>query len=158
MKDLQAPQHFQYIIPIVEVLKELGGSGRAGEVTDLVVEKLDISESEINETISSGQSRIKNQIQWARFILVKTGYLKSSIRGVWSLTEKGFKAELTKEYLLYLYGQRKQIEKEYRKQRKEGNGSGESKGTEPIANGEVLQEDYRVSLPQCTKKPSTSRI
>ena len=40
MNDLKVPQHFRFIIPIIEVLKELGGSGRAGEVTDLVIEKL----------------------------------------------------------------------------------------------------------------------
>ena len=89
MTGLQVPQHFRYIIPIVQVLKELGGSGRAGEVTDLVVEKLHIPDDELNETISSGQSRVKNQVQWARFMLVKAGYLDSSTRGVWSLTEKG---------------------------------------------------------------------
>jgi hypothetical protein len=32
MPGLQVPQHFRYIIPIVEVLKELGGSGREGEL------------------------------------------------------------------------------------------------------------------------------
>ena len=40
MENLRVPQHFRFIIPIIEVLKELGGSGRAGEVTDLVIEKL----------------------------------------------------------------------------------------------------------------------
>ena len=118
MTNLKVPQHFQYIIPIVEVLKGLGGSGRAGEVTDLVVEKLDIPDEEVNETISSGPSRVKNQIQWARFLLVKTGYLDSSVRGVWSLTEKGIKSNLTDSDLLDLYEKRKVLEKEYRDGRK----------------------------------------
>jgi restriction system protein len=118
MKNSKIPQHFRYIIPIVEVLKDLGGSGRAGEVTDLVVEKLNIPEDELNEVISSGQSRVKNQVQWARFMLVKAGYLDASTRGVWSLTEKGLKLELTDQFLLDLYEQRKQMGKEYRKQRK----------------------------------------
>jgi restriction system protein len=118
MTNLKVPQHFRYIIPIVEVLKKLGGSGRAGEVTDLVVEKLNIPENELNEVISSGQSRVKNQVQWARFMLVKAGYLDASTRGVWSLTEKGLKLELTDQFLLDLYEQRKQMGKEYREKRK----------------------------------------
>jgi hypothetical protein len=40
MDNLKVPQHFRYIIPIVDALKELGGSGRASEVIDLIVEKL----------------------------------------------------------------------------------------------------------------------
>jgi len=117
MQDFRVPQHFRYIIPVLEVLKELGGSGRAGEVVDLVVEKLDIPDHVMNETIPSGQSRVRNQIQWARFFLVKTGYVDSSKRGVWSLTEKGLNAALSESDLLELYDQRKLMEKEYREQR-----------------------------------------
>jgi restriction system protein len=107
MDNLRIPQHFRFLIPIIEVLKELGGSGRAGEVTDLVIEKLNIPEDELSETIKSGASRIKNQIQWARLALVKAGYLDSSQRGVWSLNEKGRNAHLTDQDLLALYEERK---------------------------------------------------
>ena len=115
MDNLRVPQHFRFIIPLVEVLKELGGSGKAGEVIDLVIEKLNISEDELNETIKSGASRVKNQIQWARLALVKEGFLGSSPRGVWSLSEKGLNAKLTDQDLLQLYEDRKQRMKEQRK-------------------------------------------
>ena len=111
MEHLRVPQHFRFIIPIIEVLKELGGSGRAGEVTDLVIEKLNIPEEELNETNKNGGSRIKNQIHWARLMLVKTDYLDSSKRGVWSLTEKGTSANLSQQDLLDLYDKRKQLAK-----------------------------------------------
>ena len=111
MENLKVPQHFRFIIPIVEVLKELDGSGKAGEVTDLVVERLNISEEELNETIKSGASRIKNQIQWARLVLVKTDYLDSSQHGVWSLTEKGYKANLNESDLIHFYELKKQWDK-----------------------------------------------
>ena len=147
MDKLRVPQHFRYIIPIIEVLKELGGSGRAGEVVDLVVEKLKIPEDELNETISSGQSRVKNQIQWARFMLLKTGYLDSSKRGVWALTEKGLKAELTQNDLLELHELRKQMVKEYRKQRQEEQATiGSDTTCVEVAEDEIVQEDYRVAL------------
>lgn len=55
MNNLRIPQHFHYIIPIIEVLRELGGSGKAGEVTDLVIEKINIPDEAVEETISSGQ-------------------------------------------------------------------------------------------------------
>jgi restriction system protein len=147
MENLRIPQHFHYIIPILEVLKELGGSGRASEVVDLVVEKLNIPEEALNETISSGQSRIKNQIQWARFMLVKAGYVESSGRGVWSLTEKGLKAELTDSDLLDLYEQRKQMQKEYRQKKQlEQLDLGTDEEQEVESEPVEVQEDYRSAL------------
>ena len=149
MNNLRIPQHFHYIIPIIEVLKELGGSGRAGEVTDLVIERLNIPDEEVEKTIPSGQSRIKNQIQWARFMLVKTGYLDSSRRGVWSLTEKGLKSNLKDSDLLDLYEERKNWSKEARLKRKgkaiEDDNDAEiiPDEEEDISSGQV---DYRAEL------------
>jgi restriction system protein len=119
MEDIKVPQHFRFIIPIIEVLNELGGSGRSGEVSEFVIEKLNIPEEEIAETIKRGASRIKNQIQWARLELVRTEYLDSSERGVWTLTEKGMNANLTNKDLLDLYDLRKKWVKEHRKAKSE---------------------------------------
>lgn len=102
MKKPKGPQFLRFFIPVIEVLKELGGSGKPAEVTDLVIEKLNISEKEQEDTIKSGASRVRNQVAWVRFYLVKSGLMDSSQRGVWSLTEKGLEATLTyKEVLNY---------------------------------------------------------
>lgn len=95
-----------YWIPVIEVLKELGGSGRPSEVTDLVIERLQIPDEIVAETIKSGPSRVRNQIAWARMYLVKNGFLDSSVRGVWSLTEKGLKSNLTAEEVQQLFYQK----------------------------------------------------
>ena len=87
----------KYWNPVIEVLRELGGSGKPSEVTDLVIEKLNIPEEEVEKRLKSGASRVRNNIAWARAYLVKVGLLDSSQRGVWSLTEKGFKAKLSEE-------------------------------------------------------------
>ncbi|WP_027359126.1 restriction endonuclease [Desulforegula conservatrix] len=85
----------RFLIPVIEVIRNLSGSGAAGEVTDLVIEKLNISDSELSETLKNGASKIRNQVAWARMYLVNSGFLDSSIRGVWSLTEKGLNADLS---------------------------------------------------------------
>ena len=103
MTNQKLPQHFRFINPIIEVLRELGGSGRSSEVTDVVIEKMNISDDELEDLLQSGQSRIKNQIHWARMVLVKIGFIDSSQRGVWSLTEKGLNADLSKDDLVHLY-------------------------------------------------------
>ena len=95
MKKSRGPQFLRFFIPVIDVLKELGGSGKPAEVIDQVIEKLNISEEEQAETIKSGGSRVRNQVQWARLYLVKSGFLDASKRGVWSLTEKGFKTKIT---------------------------------------------------------------
>jgi len=96
-----------YWIPVIEALKELGGSGRPSEVTDLVIERMQIPDEIVAETIKSGPSRVKNQIAWARMYLVENGFLDSSVRGVWSLTEKGLKYSLTAEEVQHLFYERK---------------------------------------------------
>ena len=84
----------KYIIPVVEILKSIGGSGTSSEVTDAVIEKLNISEEELSETLKNGSSKVKNQIAWARMYLVRYGLMDSSKRGVWALTEDGFSSNL----------------------------------------------------------------
>lgn len=71
------------------MLKELGGSARPGEVVDVVAKLKNIPESERQETLQSGALRFDNQFVLARQYLVWAGYLDSSKRGVWTLTEKG---------------------------------------------------------------------
>ncbi len=93
------PQFMRFFKPIVDSLKELGGSGNVGEIIDLAIEKLNIPESEQQETLKNGESKVRNQAQWARLYLVKGGFLISSSRGVWSLTEKAIKEELTEEII-----------------------------------------------------------
>jgi restriction system protein len=86
----KGPQFIRFFRPIISVLKESGGSGTASEIIDRVVDKMGIPEEEQEITLKGGQSRIRNQIQWARFYLAHAGYIDSSKRGIWSLTESGW--------------------------------------------------------------------
>ena len=89
MSKSKGPQFIRFFRPIIEVLKETGGSGTVSEVIDRVIEKMKIPESEQEMMLKGGQSRVRNQIQWARFYLAQADLIDSSKRGVWSLTEKG---------------------------------------------------------------------
>lgn len=56
----------------------------------MIARNLHLSDAEQSEPLPSGvQTRLENQVHWARFYLAKTGYIDSSQRGVWTLTEKG---------------------------------------------------------------------
>ena len=105
MKKNKGPKFIRFFKPTIDVLKELGGSGNSREVQDLVVETMNIPEDELEEKLKSGASRVKNQIAWARNYLVKSGLLDdSSKRGIWSLTENGFKSNLTfdEQYKIFM--------------------------------------------------------
>ncbi|MEW5733356.1 MAG: restriction endonuclease [Thermodesulfobacteriota bacterium] len=86
---------FRYVIPVLETLQEMGGSASASEVKDRVVEKLGISEKEQAEQLPSGGSRVRNDIGWARFFLLRAGLMEQAGHGVWTLSEKGLSSRLT---------------------------------------------------------------
>jgi restriction system protein len=101
--NIRGPQFVQYFQPVIDALIELGGSGQPSEVKELIAEKLNITEDEQGEQISSGESRFSSKVSWARFYLVKADLIDSSTRGVWSLTEKGRNAKLSNEEALHLF-------------------------------------------------------
>lgn len=82
---MKGPNFLKYCIPLLRVMKNLGGSGATGEVVDAVITDLKIPDSEVEQLIPSGQSRVRNQIQWARFYLTKAGLMDTPKRGVWRL-------------------------------------------------------------------------
>jgi restriction system protein len=83
-------QFARYIGPVIQAIRELGGSGRPDEVRAVIARDLGISDAEQSEALPSGvQTRFENQVHWARFYLAKAGYIDSSQRGVWTLTDRG---------------------------------------------------------------------
>ncbi|MCP4613090.1 MAG: restriction endonuclease [Planctomycetes bacterium] len=87
------PKFRDYINPIIDAINALGGSARPPEVYKYIAHSLDLSDEILNEERESGGSRYENQVAWARLYLVKAGYIDSSKRGVWSLTDKGRKIQ-----------------------------------------------------------------
>lgn len=94
---MKGPQFLKYVNPVLATLNEMGGAGITSEVMDLVIERMGIPDAEVEQTIPSGQSRVRNRIQWAKMYLSKAGYIDSSTRGTWKLTEKGFNAKLSEK-------------------------------------------------------------
>lgn len=85
LKHSKGPDFTKYFKPIIDVLKELGGSGNPAEVTDLIIQKYNISEAELELKNKNGGSTVKNRIAWARFYLAKGGAIDSSKHGIWTL-------------------------------------------------------------------------
>lgn len=120
MKQAKGPQFICFFKPVIEVLKETGGSGTAAEVIDRAIEKMKISEKEQEATNKNGQSRVRNQVNWARLYLVRAGYLDSSKRGIWSLTDKGMSFDPGIFDVLGIFKQVQRVFKDEKKSKSQG--------------------------------------
>lgn len=136
------PQFLRFFLPILESLKILGGSGNSSEVIDLAIDKLKISESEQQETIKNGESKVRNQAQWARLYLAKGGYISSSERGVWSLTKKAFEKPLTEDIAMEIIGEQRKL---YRLSKKEHKKSVKQK-EDPEEQADLFPDEGLLSV------------
>jgi restriction system protein len=100
---MAGPSFVKYFPYVISALKKLGNSGTPAEVREIIALDIDLTDDDLNETISSGSSRFENQVAWARFYLSKTGYLDSSKRRVWSLTEKALSSNVTEKEALKIF-------------------------------------------------------
>jgi len=75
--------------PLLDALRELGGSGKPKEVVSQIAVTNNIDDKQLEETMKSGTLRFHNQVAWARQYLVWEGLLDASTRGVWTLTNLG---------------------------------------------------------------------
>lgn len=91
---MKGPEFLKYVNPVLTTLQENGGAGDSSDVIEQVIDKLRITEAELEETTANGQSKIRNQIQWARFYLFKAGLIDNAQRGIWRLTNEGLESKL----------------------------------------------------------------
>lgn len=92
-KGLRTPES-SYVLPILQALDQMGGSGKVSEVLDKVGEIMRPILKNIDYdplTSNPDNPRWRNTAQWARNSMVnEEGYLKKdSPRGIWEISEKG---------------------------------------------------------------------
>ena len=100
---MKGPEFLKYVNPVLSTLQENGGAGDSSDVIEHVINKLGITDAELEETTSNGQSRIRNQIQWSRFYLFKAGLIDNAQRGIWRLTNEGLESKLNDEGIYALF-------------------------------------------------------
>jgi len=142
---MAGPQFVKYFKHVLSALKELGNSGRPAEVREVIAQKLSLSDDELNNQMESGASRFENQVAWARFYLSKAGYLDSSKRGVWRLTEKGINSGFTDAEALKVF---QQVQKSFKGSSSDTNDSFENieEKTAPPDSDLSSSSDYQTEL------------
>jgi restriction system protein len=103
MAKRRGPEFVRWFAPLLDVLRELGDSGRPKEVGEKIAERLRVPDADLNRTNKNGLSRFDNQVAWARFYLAKGGLIDTSRRGVWTLTEVGRQTNLDHDGSLRLF-------------------------------------------------------
>ncbi|TND10070.1 MAG: Restriction endonuclease [Bacteroidetes bacterium] len=149
IKIMKGPQFLTYMNPLLDTLKENGGSGNVGDIIDKVIQRLKLTEDAVSKTLPSGGSRVKNRIQWARFYLSKAGLIESGRHGVWQLTKKGFESHMSDDEVYTLF-------RNVHKQFKQGS-SQKSKSKEDKIDDEVVEDEaHAIQLIEILKNLSAS--
>jgi restriction system protein len=80
------PTFDSMLLPTIQALQILGGSGTTEEIYEKVVQLLSVPDK-VLEILhgSTSQSEVKYRLAWSRTYLKKYGILQNSARGVWSL-------------------------------------------------------------------------
>jgi restriction system protein len=80
--------------PVIQALKNLGGSGTIEEINAKVAEIVKIPSDQLevlHNPEKGGMTEIEYRLMWTRTYLKIYGVIENSVRGIWSLTEKGSK-------------------------------------------------------------------
>lgn len=96
-KKTSKAEFVQWLGPVLDCLRELGGSAKPRQVSEWIAVKLDLPEEQVEAKIKSGSERFHNQVCWARQYLVWEGLIDGSKRGEWKLTDLGAKTRLSQD-------------------------------------------------------------
>jgi restriction system protein len=91
MSETQAiPPYNEFMWPVLEALKALGGSATVQEMYEWVVADKQFTEEQQAVLRNDGKlTLISDRLHWARSYLKKIEVVENSSRGVWTITEKG---------------------------------------------------------------------
>lgn len=88
----------RWFAPLIQALRDLGGSGTPAEARAKIIENEQLSEDEINQTRGKNNvNRFENEVAFVRNYLVNAGYIDKSVYGIWTLTEAGKSVDMTSE-------------------------------------------------------------
>ncbi len=92
MTQVIIPTFDKMMNPVLQVLRNLGGSGTIKEIDDEVASLLQLCDDQLellHNPDKSSQTEFAYRLAWTRTYLKKVGLLENSKRGVWALTAVG---------------------------------------------------------------------
>lgn len=117
MAEIYIPTYDAMMNPLIEALKNLGGSATIEEMFDEVAQIVELSDEQLeilHNPEKGTQTEIEYRLAWTRTYLKKYGILENSSRGVWALTPEGRNTEQVNPAEVVGY-----VREEYRRQQAE---------------------------------------
>src|SRR5919109_407579 len=87
---METPKYYEFMNPILQALREGGGTLTNDEIVDAVVTRMQLPD-DVLERQQHGHNlgEVEYRIAWVKSYLKQAGYLTQSERGEWALTPKG---------------------------------------------------------------------
>jgi restriction system protein len=120
------PTYDTMLNPLLQAVKDLGGSGTIEEIENRVAEIMALSPEQLEilqDPQRPGRTKFQYRLAWARTYLGRYGVLENSTRGVWALTPKGREtARLDEKEVVKTVKDQIALEKEQAPEEDEGEG------------------------------------
>ena len=85
---MAVPGFQSFLRPVLDQYVD-GAEGRVRDLSDVVAARLQLSASDLEETIPSGEPRFLNRLYWAHSYLKQAGLLESPRRGIYRMSPLG---------------------------------------------------------------------
>ncbi len=138
------PRYDQLMNPVIQALRDLGGSGSVDEIYEKVVERSKLPEevlSTLHDPESGNQTEVQYQLAWARTYLKRFGILESSRRGIWTLTRKAESISQVEPKEVQRF-----VRKAVRKERESRPGKAQKSATGQEAEEPEEVQSWRITL------------
>lgn len=97
----------RWMKPVLQALKQLGGSGKPQEVRTIIAKNENLTSQELSEIRGKNKvNKFENEVAFARNYLVAGGYIDKSEYGIWKLTEAGMNVNMTDELASEIFKQK----------------------------------------------------
>lgn len=137
------PSHRRMLLPALEAVRALGGSGRIEEINEKAIELGRFSEEQQAMIHGAGpRTELEYRLAWARTLLKWMGVLDNSTRGVWSLTDLG--RSISKEDVDRLFREQRSERLKRRRERRREEGQQEIELDE--GDEEIPERDWKTEL------------
>lgn len=98
------PQFVSYFDALLRALHRLGGTAKPKEAFADIAQHEGVTAYELAQKTKDGFSKFEVGVSWARFYLIKAGWMYAPKRGVWALTDKGKETSaLTQEQAIAIF-------------------------------------------------------
>jgi len=104
------PTYDQLMLPLMKLLSELNEPIKISDAANILAERSNLHEEDLNKILPSGKNIFKDRVAWAKTYLVKAGLVQQPKRAYCEISSLGRQVDLksldaiTNEYLAQFNG------------------------------------------------------